>query len=95
MVNNNENSIIHHEKLYKIKYNYKNIYSNNKINNSQKRKKKISYLIDSNLENGPTKMKNYMTKNSNNYDNNYDILVFSSNNEELINQWVKVINYFL
>ncbi len=40
-------------------------------------------------------MKNYMTKNSNNYDNNYDILVFSSNNEELINQWVKVINYFL
>ena len=36
-----------------------------------------------------------MTKNSNNYDNNYDILVFSSNNEELINQWVKVINYFL
>ncbi len=95
MVNNDENSIIHHEKLYKIKYNYKNIYSNNKINNSQKRKKKISYLIDSNLENGPTKMKNYMTKNSNNYDNNYDILVFSSNNEELINQWVKVINYFL
>ena len=36
-----------------------------------------------------------MSKNSNNYDKNYDILIFSSDDEQLINQWVTVINYFI
>ena len=93
MVNNDEHSIIHHEKIYKIKYNYKINYSNNKTNNTQKKKKKISYLID--LENGISKSKNYMKKNSNDYDKSYDILVFSSDDEQLINQWITVINYFI
>ena len=95
MVNTDENSIINHEKNNKRKYNYKINYNNNKNNNSQKRKKKISYLIDLSLENGINKSKNYMSKNSNNYDKNYDILIFSSDDEQLINQWVTVINYFI
>ena len=91
MINNDETFIIHHENNYKKKFNYKLIHGNY-INNSQRRKKKISYLGVSTLDNGLCKSKNYQNKN---FDNNSEILVFSSNDEKLINQWVTVINYFI
>ena len=34
-------------------------------------------------------------KNDNVYDNNSDLIIFSSNDEELINRWICVVNYFL
>ena len=91
MINNDETFIIHHENNYKKKFNYKLIHGNY-INNSQRRKKKISYLGVSTLDNGFCKSKNYQNKD---FDNNSEILVFSSNDEKLINQWVTVINYFI
>jgi hypothetical protein len=91
MINNDETFIIHHENNYKKKFNYKLIHGNY-INNSQRRKKKISYLGGSTLDNGVCKSKNFQNKH---FDNNSEILVFSSNDEKLINQWVTVINYFI
>ena len=89
MVNNDETLIIHHETNYKHNFNYKLI---NKNYNPQRRKKKISFLSGSTLDNGLCKSKNNQI---NNFDNNSEILVLSSNDEKLINQWVTVINYFI
>ena len=89
MVNNDETLIIHHETNYKHNCNYKLI---NKNYNPQRRKKKISFLSGSTLDNGLCKSKNNQI---NNFDNNSEILVLSSNDEKLINQWVTVINYFI
>ena len=89
---NNEDTYIHNENNYKHNnINYKLIHENN-INNPQKRRKKISYL-NGNSDN--CKYKNFQIKCSNNFDNNSETLVFSCEDEKLINEWITVINYFI
>ena len=89
---NNEDTYIHNENNYKHNnITYKLIHENN-INNPTKRRKKISYL-NGNSDN--CKYKNFQIKCSNNFDNNSETLVFSCEDEKLINEWITVINYFI
>ncbi len=89
---NNDDTYIHNENNYiHNNINYKLIHENN-INNPKRRRKKISYL-SGDSEND--KYKNIQIKVNNNFDNNSETLVFSCEDEKLINQWITVINYFI
>ena len=89
---NNDDTYIHHEKCYKHNnINYKLIHDNN-INSPKRKRKKISYL-SGNSDN--CKYKTFQIKGSNNFDNNSETLVFSCEDEKLINEWINVINYFI